>query len=107
MKTGLLTRLVRSNNLLWNPLFSAGTKWKNRRRIITPAFHDKELLNNFVDIYNEQSTILIQRLEKIEKQEVNLYPYIAACALDIICGEFISMICISQKGKFVQKQQWD
>ena len=69
---------------------SAGSKWKNRRRIITPAFHDRELLNNFVDIYNEQATIFLQRLEKIPMgKEVNLYPYIAACALDIICGEFL------------------
>lgn len=67
--------------------FSAGAKWKNRRRIITPAFHDRELLNNFVEIYNEQTAILVQRLEKLpDGKEVNLYPYIAACALDIICG---------------------
>ena len=66
---------------------SAGAKWKNRRRIITPAFHDRELLNNFVEIYNEQTAILVQRLEKLsDGKEVNLYPYIAACALDIICG---------------------
>ncbi|CAF3375088.1 unnamed protein product [Rotaria sp. Silwood2] len=73
LRTGLLT--------------SAGAEWKNRRRIITPAFHDKELLNNYVDIYNEQSAILVQRLRSIESgKEVNLYPYIASCALDIICG---------------------
>ncbi|CAF3403743.1 unnamed protein product [Rotaria sp. Silwood1] len=63
-----------------------GAKWKNRRRILTPAFHDKELLNNFVDIYNKQTSILIQRLASIKSEkEVNLYPYIASCALDIIC----------------------
>jgi cytochrome P450 len=68
-------------------IFSDGTKWKNRRRIITPAFHDKELLNNSVDIFNEQTSILIQRLTSIpSEKEVNLYPYIASCALDIICG---------------------
>lgn len=67
--------------------FSTGPKWKNRRRIITPAFHDKELLNNFVDIYNEQSSILVKRLRELNPQkEVNLYPFIASCALDIICG---------------------
>ncbi|CAF4931442.1 unnamed protein product, partial [Rotaria sp. Silwood1] len=72
LKTGLLT--------------SNGAKWKNRRRILTPAFHDKELLNNFVDIYNKQTSILIQRLASIKSEkEVNLYPYIASCALDIIC----------------------
>ena len=77
-------------NVLLNKIFSTGTKWKNRRRIITPAFHDKELLNNFVDIYNEQTTILIQRLSSISSdKETNLYPYIASCALDIICGKLI------------------
>ena len=70
--------------------FSTGEKWKKRRRIITPAFHDKELLGHFVDIYNEQASILIKRLSSIDsKQEVNLYPYIASCALDIICGKLI------------------
>ena len=66
---------------------SAGTKWKNRRRILTPAFHDKELLNNFVEIFNEQTAILMQRLASVTAgKEINLYPYIASCALDIICG---------------------
>lgn len=72
--------------------FSSGTKWKNRRRIITPTFHDRELLNNFMDIFNEQSTVLIESLEKIRSEnEINLYSYIAACALDIICGELIDI----------------
>jgi cytochrome P450 len=102
LRTGLLTRLVQSITPLLDCeefVFSAGAKWKNRRRIITPAFHDKELLNNFMDIYNEQSTILIQRLDKIQREkEVNLYPYIAACALDIICGELIDIFERSRKG---------
>ncbi|CAF0907860.1 unnamed protein product, partial [Adineta ricciae] len=72
LRTGLLT--------------SGGTKWKNRRRILTPAFHDKELLNNFVEIFNEQTTVLMQRLASVTaEKEINLYPYIASCALDIIC----------------------
>ncbi|CAF1079722.1 unnamed protein product [Adineta steineri] len=72
LRTGLLT--------------SEGTKWKDRRRILTPAFHDKDLLANSVDIFNEQATILVQRLASLKlDKEVNLYTYIAACALDIIC----------------------
>ncbi|UJR12468.1 hypothetical protein I4U23_016644 [Adineta vaga] len=72
LRTGLLT--------------SEGTKWKDRRRILTPAFHDKDLLNHSVDIFNEQATILVQRLASLKpNKEVNLYTYIAACALDIIC----------------------
>ena len=40
-----------------------------------------------MDIYNEQAIILIRRLAALMPgKETNLYPYIAACALDIICG---------------------
>ncbi|CAF4995242.1 unnamed protein product, partial [Rotaria sp. Silwood1] len=86
LRTGLLT--------------SSGAKWKNRRRIITPAFHDKELLNNFIDIYNEQAAILVQRLNSIESgKEVNLYPYIASCALDIICEAAMGLNIGAQQQK--------
>lgn len=40
-----------------------------------------------MDIYNEQSMVFVRRLASVTSQsEVNLYPYIASCALDIICG---------------------
>ena len=87
--------------------FSTGAKWKNRRRIITPAFHDKELLNNFVDIYNEQTATLIRRLASItDQKEINLYPYIASCALDIICGEFETVVNRTTSMGCLQSRQW-
>ncbi|XP_075163500.1 cytochrome P450 4d8-like [Haematobia irritans] len=42
-------------------LVSDGKKWHSRRRIITPAFHFK-ILENFLDIFNRQSTILVDCL---------------------------------------------
>ncbi|CAF4585304.1 unnamed protein product [Rotaria sp. Silwood1] len=73
LQTGLLT----SNN----------DKWRSRRRLITPSFHDTELLHNFMSIFNEQACILVRRFDEYSKQENkthDLYPYISACTLDII-----------------------
>ncbi|UJR23874.1 hypothetical protein I4U23_026846 [Adineta vaga] len=73
LKTGLLT----SNN----------DKWRTRRRLITPSFHDTELLRSFIHIFNEQAIILTHRLEQLAQQSnktYDLYPYISACTLDII-----------------------
>jgi len=64
-------------------------KWRTRRRIITPSFHDTQLLHNFVFIFNEQSSILARRLEEYSKdgnKTHDLYPCISACTLDIIAG---------------------
>ena len=50
-----------------------------------------------MDIYNEQSMVFVRRLASVTSQsEVNLYPYIASCALDIICGSFNSSILFVQ-----------
>ncbi|CAF1594863.1 unnamed protein product, partial [Didymodactylos carnosus] len=62
-----------------------GAKWRTRRRILTPSFHDTNLLNSFLPIFNEQSKICISRFEKVVNKPTNLYPYITACTLDIIC----------------------
>jgi cytochrome P450 len=70
-------------------LNSKGEEWRSHRRLITPSFHDTQLLHNFVVIFNEQSCILARRLEKYTEQSNeahNLEPYISACTLDIIVG---------------------
>ncbi|CAF1047671.1 unnamed protein product [Rotaria sordida] len=75
LKTGLLT----SNN----------AKWRTRRRLITPSFHNTQLLHNFMLIFNEQSCVFAKRLEECirngeEVKAYDLYPYISTCTLDII-----------------------
>ncbi|XP_075163186.1 cytochrome P450 4d8-like [Haematobia irritans] len=66
-------------------LFSDGAKWHTRRKIITPTFHFK-ILEEFVQIFNHQSKILVDRLEaKADGMTVcDIYPYVCSAALDII-----------------------
>ncbi|XP_031558796.1 cytochrome P450 4c3-like [Actinia tenebrosa] len=66
-------------------LTSTGEKWKRRRRQITPTFHFK-ILNEFIQVFEEQSKILVSIL-KSECQEgaLDIFPRAAKCALDIIC----------------------
>jgi cytochrome P450 len=65
--------------------------WRSRRKLLTPAFHFS-ILNSFVEVFNEQSRILCGIIDDIcqsvpgGKNEMDVYPLIANCSLDIICG---------------------
>ncbi|XP_058064481.1 cytochrome P450 4c3-like, partial [Anopheles bellator] len=67
-------------------LTSQGKKWHPRRKILTPAFHFK-ILDDFVDIFLEQSEVLVKRLETELDNNAgfNCFPYITLCALDVVC----------------------
>ncbi|XP_055613263.1 cytochrome P450 4d2-like [Uranotaenia lowii] len=66
-------------------LLSTGQKWYQKRKIITPAFHFK-ILEQFVEVFDKQSSILAQRLKgEANGKLVNIYPYVTLAALDIIC----------------------
>uniref|UniRef100_A0A0K0DZI4 Cytochrome P450 n=1 Tax=Strongyloides stercoralis TaxID=6248 RepID=A0A0K0DZI4_STRER len=72
LKTGLLT--------------SWGDKWKSRRRLLTPTFHF-HILKEFMKVFNKESKILIEELSKSDEKnvEIDVFPYMKRCALDIIC----------------------
>ncbi|KAM7433684.1 Cytochrome P450 4V2 [Porites harrisoni] len=66
-------------------LTSDGNKWKKRRKLITPTFHFR-ILNDFIQVCEEQTAILISRLkEKVNKGVFDIMPYITLLTLDIIC----------------------
>lgn len=68
----------------------SGSKWKKRRRMITPSFHFSTL-ENFVDVFENVGNVFIKKLEReIGKDCVNIHPLVALCTLDIICGKFIN-----------------
>ncbi|XP_026462136.1 cytochrome P450 4C1-like [Ctenocephalides felis] len=67
-------------------LTSSGSKWLNRRKVLTPAFHFGTL-EGFFDNIQVQARILVKLLKKhaVDGEEFNVYPYITRAALDIIC----------------------
>lgn len=67
-------------------LTSTGAKWRQRRKMLTPAFHFN-ILNGFLQIHDKEAQIFIKELEPFAEsgQEFDLYPYLKRCALDIIC----------------------
>ncbi|XP_053556231.1 cytochrome P450 4V2 [Bombina bombina] len=66
-------------------LTSTGEKWRTRRKMITPTFHFA-ILSEFLEVMNEQSKILIDKLWKHTGEEsFNCFIDVTLCALDIIC----------------------
>ncbi|KAM7346802.1 putative cytochrome P450 4d14 isoform 2-T2 [Cochliomyia hominivorax] len=66
-------------------LLSWGKKWHIRRKIITPTFHFK-ILEQFVEIFDQQSGVLVKKLyEKADGETaIDIFPIVCLCALDII-----------------------
>jgi len=64
--------------------------------LITPSFHF-EILNDFLDVMNEQSRILVEILSEMSKtqDEIDIFKRLGLCALDIICGKFDEFIYIT------------
>ncbi|XP_057365879.1 cytochrome P450 4c3-like [Daphnia carinata] len=105
-------------------LTSTGTKWHGRRKMLTPTFHFK-ILEDFIDIFNKQSVVLVQKLREAHQDmlakngdRINLFPYVARCTLDIICetamgrhvdaqlnndSEYVKAVCTI--GRIVQTRQ--
>uniref|UniRef100_A0A6P4EZR4 Uncharacterized protein LOC108046854 n=1 Tax=Drosophila rhopaloa TaxID=1041015 RepID=A0A6P4EZR4_DRORH len=66
-------------------LLSRGEEWHTMRKIITPTFHFS-ILEQFVEVFDRQSSRLVMRLEPLSvgEQTLNIYPYVCLAALDII-----------------------
>ncbi|XP_011176869.1 cytochrome P450 4d2 [Zeugodacus cucurbitae] len=66
-------------------LVSNGHKWHSRRKIITPTFHFK-ILEQFVEIFDQQGTVLVKKLEQYAdgKTVLDVNPLLCLMALDII-----------------------
>lgn len=65
-----------------------GSKWHQRRKMLTPTFHFK-ILEDFVHVFNEQSKILVEKLSKEVGQDFDIFPFITLCTLDVICGKAV------------------
>ncbi|XP_042211264.1 cytochrome P450 4C1-like isoform X1 [Homarus americanus] len=66
-------------------LTSTGSKWHSRRKLLTPAFHFK-ILDDFVEVFNNQSNKMIHKLlKKADGKPFDIFPFITLCTLDVIC----------------------
>ncbi|GBM59071.1 Cytochrome P450 4c3 [Araneus ventricosus] len=63
---------------------SSGSKWRMRRKLLTPAFHFR-ILTDFQPVLDEQSRVLVKALEEKEGEEVDIVHPVTLCTLDIIC----------------------
>ncbi|KAG5879643.1 hypothetical protein JTB14_034443 [Gonioctena quinquepunctata] len=66
-------------------LTSTGSKWRKRRKLLTPSFHFS-ILGNSVDIFDRVGDVFIRNLEKeVGKASFDVHPLVSLCTLDIIC----------------------
>lgn len=66
-------------------LTSSGRKWRERRKLITPAFHFR-ILESSLGIFNKHAHIMAEKVQQsLEKPFVDIVPLLTMCSLDIIC----------------------
>ncbi|CAH1185633.1 unnamed protein product [Phyllotreta striolata] len=78
---------------------SSGVKWRKDRRLISPIFAKKNILQYFPTVL-EQTKILINVMEScVDKPAFNIEPYIHRCAADIVNRTFLGVKTEAQFGK--------
>lgn len=80
-------------------LTSGGSKWRTRRKLLTPAFHFR-ILEDFLPVFNEQSKIFVDKLRNHGKgSSYNIVPPVTLCTLDIICETIMGYVLNAQGNK--------
>jgi cytochrome P450 family 4 len=73
-------------------LTSTGSKWQNRRKILTPSFHFN-ILQEFIKIFHEETERLVEVLKKeCDKPFIDVTGYVSDFALNTIGGEWLVLV---------------
>lgn len=82
-------------------LFSTGKKWFTRRRLVTPTFHFK-ILDQFVEVFDRNSSIFVNQLAKHMGKTVDVYPMITLCALVITLNDLRTQFISKLLGHYLR-----
>lgn len=73
-------------------LTSSGTKWKTRRRLLTPSFHFR-ILDSFVRPMNMRARITVEKLrQRCSEPWIDIAPLVADCTLNILLETIMGVI---------------
>ncbi|CAH1160229.1 unnamed protein product [Phaedon cochleariae] len=66
---------------------SEGTKWRERKKILSVCFGNLDLLKNFIRVFEEIGNDLVDVLEtKIDEKCLNVIPLMKKYTMDVLCG---------------------
>ncbi|KAH9376880.1 hypothetical protein HPB48_002804 [Haemaphysalis longicornis] len=73
---------------------SPKSKWRGRRKLLTPAFHFK-LLDDFVPVMADHSRAFVGKLRALSRDNavLDVVPLVSSCTLDVICGGLTILSC--------------
>jgi len=81
----MITKNSPVSKILYGSGLTLANNWKIHRRIISSTFNSN-VLDQFVGSFAKNSSVLVQKLRPIaDGSSCNIYPFICACTLDIIC----------------------
>ncbi|GMR60210.1 hypothetical protein PMAYCL1PPCAC_30405 [Pristionchus mayeri] len=66
-------------------LTASGDRWRLHRKIITPTFHFARL-NNYIPAFVAEAEVFVSIVGGLLEVEIDAYPLLKKCTLDIICS---------------------
>lgn len=64
-------------------LISTGSKWRSHRKLIAPTFH-LNVLKSFIDLFNENSRLVVDKMAKEGKKTFDAHDYMSECTVEIL-----------------------